>query len=211
MQGTNSCTSCSPLQIQSFYFGVIFGAIFVDFWSSVLAAIGLNFLRDFDARTCVIKARVIPWQILHLSTTNQADFVLGKNSSSWLRSKFTVLWVNPRPWFLGNRFVPRWISSQTFFWRTIYNTTYSFQAEDEDVSEASLYDTAEEDEMTEEEVSAASLSGRKRKMRSPTRRWRSQKPRCLKQKWRSQNTSRINNPSVYIISVSEVTIQSILI
>ena len=80
---------------------------------------------------------------------------------------------------------------------------------DEDVSEASLYDTAEEDEMTE--VSAASLSGRKRKMRSPTRRWRSQKPRCLKQKWRSQNTSRINNPSVYIISVSEVTIQSILI
>ena len=43
------------------------------------------------------------------------------------------------------------------------NTTYSFQAEDEDVSEASLYDTAEEDEMTE--VSAASLSGRKRKMR----------------------------------------------
>ena len=97
------------------------------------------------------------------------------------------------------------------------NTTYSFQAEDkdevtdEDVSEASLYDTAEEDEMTEEEVSAASLSGRKRKMRSPTRRWRSQKPRCLKQKWRSQNTSRINNPSVYIISVSEVTIQSILI
>jgi len=28
-----------------------------------------------------------------------------------------------------------------------------------------LYDTAEEDEMTEEEVSAASLSGRKRKMR----------------------------------------------
>jgi len=91
------------------------------------------------------------------------------------------------------------------------NTTYSFQAEDkdevtdEDVSEASLYDTAEE------EVSAASLSGRKRKMRSPTRRWRSQKPRCLKQKWRSQYTSRINNPSVYIISASEGTIQSILI
>ena len=45
------------------------------------------------------------------------------------------------------------------------NTTYSFQSEDEDVSEASLYDTEEEDEMTEEEVSAASLSGRKRKMR----------------------------------------------
>ena len=36
------------------------------------------------------------------------------------------------------------------------NTTYSFQAEDKD--------TAEEDEMTEE-VSAASLSGRKRKTR----------------------------------------------
>jgi len=54
--------------------------------------------------------------------------------------------------------------SVPFFWRTIYNTTYSFQAEDEDVSESTLFDTAEEDEMTDE-VSAASLSGRKRKTR----------------------------------------------
>ena len=60
------------------------------------------------------------------------------------------------------------------------NTTYSFQAEDkdevtdEDVSEASLYHTAEEDEMTEE-VSAGSLSGREeeKKRRRP---WQSPYP-----------------------------------
>ena len=46
---------------------------------------------------------------------------------------------------------------------------------DEDVSEASLYHTAEEDEMTEEEVSAASLSGREeeKKRRRP---WQSPYP-----------------------------------
>ena len=54
------------------------------------------------------------------------------------------------------------------------NTTYSFQSEDEDVSEASLYHTAEEDEMTEE-VSAGSLSGREeeKKRRRP---WQSPYP-----------------------------------